>query len=116
MATGAHDMACMNCSSTGTGTITLNAAVAGFQSFSAAGVVDQETLSYSILDASNTWEYGRGVYTASGTTLTRGPIVSSSGTATAISITAAAQVSIVLLGEDANLIQPTTHAVLGGLC
>lgn len=96
---GLHDMAKMSVSGTpGTGTITLSAAVSGFQTFAAAGVVDGETISYSAQDGL-LWEIGRGVYTASGTTLTRSPLFSSSG-GSAVSLTSAANVAIALLAED----------------
>jgi len=62
---------------TGTGTVTLAGAVAGFQSFVVIG--DGNQTFYSIVDsASGAWEVGVGTYTASGTTLSRTTVVSSS--------------------------------------
>ncbi len=91
----------------GTGTITLGAALGAvapnlcsFQSFSSAGITDQMVVSYLILDSNGAWELGRGTYTASGTTLTRGPTFSSNSNA-AISLSGNEQVFISFLQEDA---------------
>lgn len=62
---------------TGTGTITLAGAVAGFQSFAAIGNGNQTY--YTIADSTaGTWEVGIGTYTSSGTTLSRTTVLSSS--------------------------------------
>lgn len=62
---------------TGTGTITLGGAVAGFQSFAAIG--DGNTTYYTIQDGTaGTWEVGVGTYTSSGTTLSRDTVLASS--------------------------------------
>jgi hypothetical protein len=96
---GLHDMAKMSVSGTpGTGTITLGSAVSGYQTFAAAGVVDGEVVSYSILDGTN-WEVGRGTYTASGATLSRGPLFSNANNA-AINASSSAVVWIAPLAED----------------
>ena len=61
----------------GTGAITLDGASSGFQSFAAIG--DGNTTYYTIADQTGVnWEVGIGTYTASGTTLSRDTVLSSS--------------------------------------
>lgn len=92
------DRAKMTVSGTpGTGTITLGSAVSPYQTFAAAGVTDGQTVSYLAEDGT-AWEEGYGVYTASGTTLSRTLISSSTGSL--ISLSSAATVSIVFLSND----------------
>lgn len=70
---------------TGTGTVTLGGAVAGFQTFAAVG--NANTCRYLLLDANGTgWEIGTGTYTSSGTTLARTSIEASSNSGSAITL------------------------------
>lgn len=84
-------------STTGTGTITLGSAIAGFQSFSAAGAIDGKVYPYEIRDG-DAWELGWGTYTASGTTLARSLISSSTGSL--LNLNAGATVSVVAHAES----------------
>jgi hypothetical protein len=62
---------------TGTGTITLNGAVSGFQAFSVIG--NGNSTYYTIYHQSTgAWEVGIGTYTSSGNTLSRTTVLSSS--------------------------------------
>ena len=94
----------MTTATTGTGTITLGSAVDGFQTFAAAGVSNGDTVRYCIEDGTSSFELGSGVYTASGTTLTR-VVSESSNSNNAISLSGDAIVFITAIAAD---IQPTT--------
>lgn len=111
MPAGLHNMAKMTVSGTpGTGTITLGAAVAQCQTFAAAGVQDQETVSYTAVDA-NLRENGRGLYSASGATLTRSPLPA--GTSP-VNLSSNAIVWIDNLAEDLQALTLYQHANCGG--
>ena len=92
----------MNVSGTpGTGAITLGTAESGYQTFAAAGVSDGDSVRYTVEDGT-AWEIGVGVYTATGTSLSRTPSESSSG-GSAISLTSAALVFVTATERDINV-------------
>ena len=98
--------------SSGTGTLTLGAASAGFQTLADANVANGSTVRYTIEGPSNAWELGSGVYTASGTTLTRTPTESSnSGNA----ITATTDSIVFITAAAADIVQPATSPSLADL-
>jgi hypothetical protein len=73
-------------STTGTGTLTLAGAVAGYQAFSVLG--DGATTYYALTDANGTaWEVGLGTYASSGTTLARTTVLDSSNSGSKITLT-----------------------------
>lgn len=88
----------MTTGTTGTGTITLGSAVSSFLTFAQAGVTNGMTVRYSIEDGVNR-EVGSGVYTTSGTTLTRSVLLSTNSN-NAINLSGSAQVSLTALAED----------------
>jgi hypothetical protein len=74
----------------GIGTITLDGASAGYQSFAAVG--DGNSTYYCITVQSGTaWEVGIGTYTASGTTLSRDTVLSSSNAGALVDFPAGAK-------------------------
>ena len=97
--------------SSGTGTLTLGAASTGFQTLADASVASGSTVRYTIEGPSNAWELGSGVYTASGTTLTRTPSESSSS-GNAITATTDSTVFITAAAADLG---PVVYATINDL-
>jgi hypothetical protein len=87
---------------TGTGTLTLLGASTGYQAFSAIG--DGNTCYYAISAAGTAdWEVGLGTYTASGTTLSRDTILSSSAAGAAVDFPAGT--------KDVYVVYPAEKAI-----
>jgi hypothetical protein len=104
----------------GTGAITLAGAVSGFQSFSVIG--DGNTTYYAIVDPqTGDWEVGIGIYTASGTTLSRDTVLESSNSGNLVNfVTNPKDVFVTYPAERAiytdaagTAITPATASVLG---
>lgn len=113
-ATDFKDRVYVNTATTGTGTVTLGSAVAGNMLTSAeAGMVDGQTYAYAIEEGSD-FEAGYGVYTASGTTLTRATVKESKigGTAgtTKMNLAGAAKVRVTALSDDLTQIPSNTKS------
>ena len=87
---------------TGTGTLTLGSAVAGYQSFTDGGIVNTDSVRYLITEG-NAWEIGVGVFSAG--TLTRVPDESSLGGG-AISLLGNARVAVAATASDFTGVQP----------
>jgi hypothetical protein len=114
MAAVLKNLARMTTATTGTGTLTLGAAVAGYLSFDGAGVPDGATVSYGIKDTGAS-EAGRGRYTKSGTTLSRDTISESTNAGSPINLSGAAEVFVTALAEDFLEATLLAHARLGGI-
>ena len=99
-----YNLARVETTTTGSGTMTLGDAVIGCLTFANAGVQDGEVVSYTILD-SNSTESGHGTYASAGPTLARTTIYSSTNSGSAISLSGNAQVAITVLAEDLTINQ-----------
>ena len=107
----------MSTSTTGTGTITLGSALSGYQTFAQAGITNGQTVRYAIEDGTN-FEIGSGVFTSSGTTLTRN-VTESSNSDNAISLSGSAEVFITasaadIFVNDGATSLTTTGVITGG--
>lgn len=88
---------------TGTGTVTLAGASTGFQSFA---VIGNGNTTYYTISGGAQWEVGIGTYTASGTTLSRDTVLSSSS--------AGAKVSFSAGTKDVFVTYPADKAISNG--
>jgi hypothetical protein len=89
---------------TGTGTVTLAGAATDYQAFSVIG--DGNTTYYTIqLGTSDEWEVGIGTYTASGTTLSRDTVLSSSNSGSLVNFSAGV--------KDVFCVYPADKAIYG---
>jgi hypothetical protein len=95
---------------TGTGTLTLAGAVTGFQSFAAVG--DGNTTYYAITGGSQ-WELGIGTYTASGTTLSRDTVLSSSNSGNLVDFAAGSKTVFVTYPAEKSVYQDASNNVSG---
>lgn len=104
----------VNIDSTGTADpITLGSAVSGNQTLTDCGILDGQTVAYSIFDGAS-WEIGTGVYTLSSTTLTRN-VVESSNSDTEINLSATATLVVAPLADDFVRYLSPLHSLSGGL-
>jgi len=99
---------------TGTGTLTLGAAVTGFNTFSDAGITDGQTVTYAIEDYTagvvSAREVGTGVFNTAGPTLTRATVYSSTSAGAKINCTGTQQVFITAAKEDFDTFLTTAAA------
>ena len=94
---------------TGTGTVTLAGAVSGYQTFAAVG--DGNSTYYTIAGQTGSeWEVGIGTYTASGTTLSRTTVLSSSNSGSLVNFSAGTK--NVFVTYPASLAIPEVRAII----
>ena len=90
-----------NTNTTGSGTMTLTGASTGYLTFEESGVLNEDVVSYGVEDG-NEREVGRGVYTTSGSTLTRS-VLNSTNSGSPIDLSGNANVFITALAEDISV-------------
>lgn len=113
-----YNRALMTTATTGTGTVTLGAAFSNsFCTFAEAGVPDGTTVSY-VIEEGLDFEVGTGVYTASGTTLSRASVTISKigGTqgTSKMNLAGNATVRITARAEDFNALAPLASPTFTG--
>ena len=112
MALVVYDRVQETTATTGTGTITLSGAVAGYQTFAVVG--NGNTTFYCIVNGS-AWEVGIGTYSTTGPTLARTTVLSnSSGTTSPITLSGASNVFVTYPSEKSvNLDSSGNVSALG---
>jgi hypothetical protein len=111
MALVVYDRVQETTATTGTGTITLGGAVAGYQSFAVVG--NGNTTYYCIVNSSQ-WEVGIGTYSTTGPTLARTTVLSnSSGTTSPITLSGASNVFVTYPSEKSISYDANDVATIG---
>lgn len=100
-------------STTGTGTITLAGASAGFQPFSVIG--NGNSTYYTIVGGAE-WEVGIGTYTASGTTLSRDTVLSSSNSGSLVNFSAGTKDVFVTYPAEKAAFNPVSNSYSWFMC
>lgn len=94
-----YDLVGFSTTTTGTGTLTVGAALPGHLTLAGAGIPDGTTVSYGISSANGSArEVGNGVVGGSGTTLTR--VLSSSSTGSLLNLSGTSEVTVTVLAAD----------------
>ncbi len=112
---GFLNQARMTISSSGTGTFTLLAAVAPFDTFASAGAIDGQILKYGAIDGTSGSEKGWGLYSASGPTLTRNVLASNNSNNPINASSSNTQVFVDPDTADLAQLSLAAQANLGGL-
>lgn len=106
MALVVRDRVKVTTTTTGTGAITLGAAVTGFQDFSVIG--NGNTTYYTISDSvTGAWEVGLGTYSSTGPTLTRNTVLDSSN--------AGALVNFAAGSKDVFVVYPAEYSAFSNV-
>jgi hypothetical protein len=103
------DLVQQSTATTGTGTVTLGAAVTDFRTVAGAGIADGSVVSYLIQDGTKR-EVGTGVIGASGTTMTR--VLRASSTGSLLNLTGSAFVGIGANAGDFSEVYPSGNFAL----